>query len=513
MAACDGAHAAASWGLASPLLRGNEQAVQFEESYWTTRSGDGGKVRDRGMSRESSVFSNCPHEESYWTTRTASKSDNNLADMGVASMPVECAADGQSSLTGSITSLIATCIGTGVLALPFAFEAAGPGLGGIILLVSVLLSGLSSHLLVKCCDWVGVFSYEEIMIAAFGRCGSVLMETTVLWLLLGAMTSLLVVTGDALELAFVAGAGGTDHELAWWQSRSKLLAFDVIFVVLPLSWGQSPHSLRYSNSMAVTCTSLTALLIVASGIASVDGLTLLLEGPLYQCGLTSVQAAPIIMLSLGCQVQVPCVYGDLKDRSSKRMTWGLVIVGACCFFIYSAVSILGIAAVKPNALAAVPGNILDGFPGGRPDALLMRGLQGVAVTLVYPMLLLPCRSTLDHLLFGGGASLVQPVVPCIMRLRHGMETLTIIGITFWLATCNTDLASVFGFTGATAGSLICYMLPPLAYLKLRRMRPRDELAGSSMMAAASWAAVVFTIPVMGAALWFNYEKYQSGAEG
>eukprot|EP00929_Paragymnodinium_shiwhaense_P087689 TRINITY_DN47831_c0_g2_i2.p1 TRINITY_DN47831_c0_g2~~TRINITY_DN47831_c0_g2_i2.p1 ORF type:complete len:218 (-),score=46.52 TRINITY_DN47831_c0_g2_i2:167-820(-) len=217
MAACDGAHAAASWGLASPLLRGNEQAVQFEESYWTTRSGDGGKVRDRGMSRESSVFSNCPHEESYWTTRTASKSDNNLADMGVASMPVECAADGQSSLTGSITSLIATCIGTGVLALPFAFEAAGPGLGGIILLVSVLLSGLSSHLLVKCCDWVGVFSYEEIMIAAFGRCGSVLMETTVLWLLLGAMTSLLVVTGDALELAFVAGAGGTDHELAWWQ--------------------------------------------------------------------------------------------------------------------------------------------------------------------------------------------------------------------------------------------------------------------------------------------------------
>jgi len=482
------------------------------------------------LSGASSCVSATPHDESFWTTRTqrpsaagsklgsragslndfsrAVSKDSDTTEIMDGVLLLDAVAeepppDGESSLIMSITSLLATCIGTGVLALPFAFEAAGPGLGAVILVLAVVLSMLSSYLLVQCCDWVRCFSYEEIMIAAFGRSGAVVMEVTVLWLLLGAMTSLLVVTADALELAF-----GDADPAHWWKSRTALLAMDVVFVVIPLSWVQSPHSLRYSNSIAVTCTSLTAAAIIAHGIASVDGMALVMESPLCHYGFSSVQAAPIIMLSLGCQVQVPCVYGDLKGRSLRRMGCGLATVGAACFLIYGTVSILGIAAVKPNMAVVVPGNILDGFPGGQPDALLMRCLTGFAVTLVYPMLCLPCRSTLDHLCFGGGAAVIQPP-PFVLRLRHAAETISVVSVTFFLATCNTNLASVIGFTGATAGSLICYMLPPLAFLKLSCERPVAETRSRTWTAAAVFL-LVCTMPTMLAAVWQSYSKYRSG---
>merc|ERR1719433_1485331 len=85
------------------------------------------------------------------------------------------------------------------------------------------------------------------------------------------------------------------------------------------------------------------------------------------------------------------------------------------------------------------------------------------------MLCLPCRSTLDHLLFGGGEANSAPTPAALVR--RVAETGLIACITFYLATRGNDLAKVFGFTGATAGTIICYVLPPACYLQLRSKQP------------------------------------------
>merc|ERR1711971_1013444 len=143
--------------------------------------------------------------------------------------------------------------------------------------------------------------------------------------------------------------------------------------------------------------------------------------------------------------------------------------GSCCVGIYIGVAVFGILAVYDcsgieHGLVTVKGNVLDSFGSGDRYALAMRLIMSLTLTMVYPMLCLPCRSTIDHLLFGGGSTRGSD-------LRHALETVFIACSTLFFSRAEDNLARVFGFTGATAGALICYMLPPVCYLQLRRTLP------------------------------------------
>uniref|UniRef100_A0A7S1WTJ9 Amino acid transporter transmembrane domain-containing protein n=1 Tax=Alexandrium catenella TaxID=2925 RepID=A0A7S1WTJ9_ALECA len=308
------------------------------------------------------------------------------------------------------------------------------------------------------------------------------------------MTSLLVVTGDALSLALESSATlAAMHSLG----RTRLVLLDVCFVVLPLSWVQSPYSLRHSNGAAVFCTMLTVALLVTRGfMATGDAASPAEAAP---SGSSALLALPIIMLSLACQVQVPCVYGELQERSLPRMSSALFTVGSLCFCLYSAVAVAGLVLAARSGYAIVPGNVLDCLPAGDTLALAMRVVMGVAVLLVYPMLCLPCRSTLDHLVFQGGAALPEKTLS--WRLRHATETLLIVGVTTAIATANTDLASIFGFTGATAGAVISYILPPACFLKLWRHRTGPERAASSGWAVLSCLILATVTPLSLVITW------------
>eukprot|EP00439_Symbiodinium_sp_Y106_P056044 s4464_g7.t2 len=418
------------------------------------------------------------YEESYWTTRRRDSWCSQLSQL--AETPSTQNADGEtlnlpveeeptSSICGCALSLVSTCVGSGLLALPFAFAAAGPLHGLGILAGSALLSAFVSLLLCTCCDWSEKKSYEELAIAAFGSWGSVIMELMVVWLLLGAMTSLLVIAGDCLM------AAGSER-------RGLLTALDVALVILPLSCLQSPASLLYSNALAVSCTLLVGLLLSLRswgpwGSAS----DLVISSQSNLSGLPGLlRAVPIVTLSLGCQVQVPCIYATLEKRSFKRMRCAILAAMGLCMFIYTVVALSGLR------VTAVPGNVLDLF--GSSDWLggAMRAAISVAAV----------GSTVDHLVFGGGAFAASNA-----GIRHRVETLVVVCITLLLSTTESDLSKVFGFTGATAGAVICYVLPLCFYLRLRMTRPAVERHSTIAVAVLCGLLLAAMIPCVVLATW------------
>lgn len=174
------------------------------------------------------------------------------------------------------------------------------------------------------------------------------------------------------------------------------------------------------------------------------------------------------------------------------MKSALAGVGVACFCIYGSVGVFGLMALAHLGLGGsyeVPGNLLDAFPSRDSVALGMRAIMAVAIFLVYPLLCVPCRSTLDHLLFGGGSASQDA------RLRHGIETIAIVGVTFALAVTVDDLAKVNGVTGATAGALICYMLPLVCFLRLRRKQPPEEQRATRVSAALCAATLACVVPL------------------
>jgi len=442
-----------------------------------------------------------PYEESFWTTRQVSPAG--LEGAGLLLLP-ECEQlpqRGPGTLVGSAITLACTCIGGGLLTLPFVFAKVGPVLGSLLLLLCALWSGFMSHLLCQSCDWAQKYSFEELAIAAFGhRTGAVTVELLVVWLLIGAISSLLVITGDSVEFAWAAALPLLEDEL--WQRRTLFTILDVILVIFPLSWVQSPASLIYSNSIAMSCTLLVATMLMVRGAGSVAKGSvgaLLADVPAVSLGPAALAVLPIVMLCMACQVQVPNVYGELDRRSLHCMNQALVGTGSICFVLYSAVAAFGVMAVRSNAAAIVPGNVLDGFLPGDHVALAMRMVMAGTATLVCPMLVLPCRSTIDHLAILGGC--VDKPVGVPWKMRHLAETVLILGVALAIASWEGDLARVFGLTGATAGTLICYVLPPAFFASLRRSQPAAVAAATRGKAAACVALLSCTLPMAVVVTW------------
>eukprot|EP00930_Biecheleria_cincta_P047335 TRINITY_DN32793_c0_g1_i1.p1 TRINITY_DN32793_c0_g1~~TRINITY_DN32793_c0_g1_i1.p1 ORF type:complete len:194 (-),score=22.91 TRINITY_DN32793_c0_g1_i1:75-593(-) len=156
-----------------------------------------------------------------------------------------------------------------------------------------------------------------------------------------------------------------------------------------------------------------------------------------------------------------------------------------CIAIYTVVAISGVIIASHGTSAEVPGNVLNLFAPNDKLGLAMRAAISVAVTLVYPMLCLPCRSTLDHLLFGGGAMASKAT------LRHNLETVAVVSLTLLLATLESDLSKVFGFTGSTAGAIICYLLPLTVYMRLRAQQT------AAIVQATQRTAVLCRVTLLG----------------
>jgi sodium-coupled neutral amino acid transporter 10 len=371
--------------------------------------------------------------------------------------------------------------------MPFAFSTAGLILGTLVLVLAAAWSAFTSHILCLCCDWTNLYSYEEVIVTALGPCGGVAMEFVVIWLLFGAMTSALVVADDTLK--FVAGT----------SYSSCLLPILVCFVVLPLASFESLGALRYSNVVAVMCTSLVCVTFAICAVVRSDGWETLSEWPLVVFQPSMLQAVPIIMLGMGCQVQVPPVYSGLEKRSPPRMIFTLIVVACMCCAIYTGTAIFGLVSItrfRSDSRDVVPGNVLTVFPVDDRFAGWMRILMGVAVTLVYPLLCIPCRSAIDHLVFGGKSSATsQP-----SRARKLLETLCIVAATLTTATAVDDLAKVFGITGATAGTLICYVMPLVSFLRLRAQLDVEVQTSTRLRALACICMLFFVIPLSVAVL-------------
>lgn len=459
-----------------------------------------------------------PYEESYWTTRRTAVGEStinfprqlSLSDEASSQAPSEM--PDRSSVLSCALNIVSTCIGTGLLALPFAFASAGTPLSCFLLVFFAACSAFSSYLLCQCCEWASCESYEEITVAAFGRAGSVGLEIVVIWLLFGAMTSLLVVCGDSLYAAFISSGFWHEGLLSSRPSalpflsisdRTVLILLDVVCVAMPLSFLDTPKSLRYSNAVAVSLTLLVVLLLLLRGalsglaapVAESEAPPRPEQKPSVPAWGTAIRAVPIIMLSLGCQVQVPCVYATLEHRSLGRMAGVLGMSSAFCVALYGAIATAGLAALAALSQSdAVPGNILRGFPAQDVSANAMRVVMAGAVTLVYPMLCLPCRSMIDHLVFDSGAAVKpEPGQARLVALRRFAETLVILAATVLFATVDHDLASVFGLTGATSGALVCYLLPPACYLQLRRSETVSATERASTMICATTSAVFLVV--------------------
>uniref|UniRef100_A0A8C0GF42 Solute carrier family 38 member 4 n=1 Tax=Chelonoidis abingdonii TaxID=106734 RepID=A0A8C0GF42_CHEAB len=170
---------------------------------------------------------------------------------------------------------------------------------------------------------------------------------------------------------------------------------------------------------------------------------------------------PILAFAFVCHPEVLPIYSELKDRSRKRMQNVSNISIAGMLIMYLLAALFGYLTFYGEVEDELLHTYTKVYTFDTP-LLLVRLAVLVAVTLTVPIVLFPIRSSVIALLF--------PKRP-FSWIRHFLIAAVILAFTNTLVIFVPAIKDIFGFIGASAATMLIFILPAAFYLRLVKKEP------------------------------------------
>ena len=265
-----------------------------------------------------------------------------------------------------------------------------------------------------------------------------MVQLSLILLLFCALTVFLVLSSDNLTSAIHLYLGPLSR--GWTIVLSSIL-------ILPICLVDQLHALRHASVVGLSCIFYVFLIIavrfihqsIESDLPAIKWVSLS-ENTLYTF---SVQS-----LAYCCQFNVLPLFAELENPTRQRMNAIKTTTIVLCVVAFGAFGTLGYLCFGD----ATPGDVLQAFAKRNPYVALGRVALGVSLLLKCPLILHPLRMAVfvNHASFRG--------------VRKLLSTLALLGPAVLVAIAVPNVEKIYSATGATAGALICFILPSIVFL-------------------------------------------------
>uniref|UniRef100_A0A1A7Z539 Sodium-coupled neutral amino acid symporter 2 n=1 Tax=Iconisemion striatum TaxID=60296 RepID=A0A1A7Z539_9TELE len=392
---------------------------------------------------------------------------------------------GNASFGMSVFNLGNAIMGSGILGLSFAMANTGIALF-ILLLVSVAIFSLYSvHLLLKTANEGGARVYEELGQKAFGMPGKLAASCSITMQNIGAMSSYLYIIKYELPIVIEAFTGANNE---WYTNGDYLVLLVSLCIILPLSLLRNLGYLGYTSGLSLLCMVFFLIVVIikkfqipcplpfldavnetlptANSTSSIINSTEDVCTPKYVViNSQTVYALPILIFAFVCHPTILPMYEELKDRSRKKMQNVANVSFTAMFIMYLLAALFGYLTFNIN----VEAELLHTYSKIYKDdvlLLIVRLAVLAAVTLTVPVVLFPIRTSIIHLLCSNKD---------FSWVRHFVITLALLSGTNALVIFVPTIKDMFGFFGASAASMLVFILPSAFYIKLVKKEPMKSV--------------------------------------
>ena len=312
----------------------------------------------------------------------------------------------------AIFNLVSTVVGGGVLSLPFAISSQGIFGGAISILLSALAAEFSIYILIASSRSRGARGYEDVAAAALGepaRMFILILLFSLTFLILIAYSILATdILGSIVDLA-------TAHHVLPDVSRNYVVAAFIV-CVSPLAFFRKMTALKMTSVLSVCSVFLlglvTAYTLATRGILrpAIPANATTAPSPSLASLATTlplgeilwwpvsieeyIYALPISTVAFLCHFNVLPMQDELQKPTRANVLHVTRTTILISTLLYSFIGYLGYVRFTSSTC----GDFLNNYPNDDPIALI--GRSGLLMTLYcsFPMVILPCRSTLSRLM-------------------------------------------------------------------------------------------------------------------